>query len=139
MPPPIYQLRLCVARLTAFVALLLVGFVLGDGVRAQSLSSAPRAASVIDYIVVVVNDDVITSGELSVRMASVRRQLRDRNISPPPETVLKKQVLERMILERIQLQRAERLGVRADEREIEDAIKQVAERNRMTVKGLYRA
>lgn len=97
------------------------------------------AAGHIDHIVVVVNDDVITDSELAARIAEVKRELAERKIQMPPQAVLKKQVLERMVLERIQLQHATRLGVRISERDIDRAVKRVADRNRMTSKELYEA
>lgn len=50
-------------------------------------------ANNLDAIVAVVNDDVITRRELNAAMATVERQLRQKKVALPPQSVLERQVL----------------------------------------------
>ena len=56
-----------------------------------------KQVAVIDAVVAVVNDDVITRRELDDRLDSVVRQLRRQGTPLPAPEVLEKQMLERMI------------------------------------------
>ncbi len=102
---------------------------------------APALAAIVDIdrIVVVVNEDVITDTELKARIEEVRQELAARNIDPPALSALRKQVVERMVLERIQLQLADKARVRVNDKDVEQAIAVVAERNNRTTEELYRA
>lgn len=131
-PTPLKELASCAGLMAVSLAM-----VFGAGVI--SPPTAVGAVVDIDRIVVVVNDDVITNTELNARIANVKRELAVRNIRPPSEPVLKKQVLERMVLERVQLQLASGSGVRVNEAEVDRAIKKIAERNQVTPEVLYRA
>ncbi|MFQ5545689.1 MAG: peptidylprolyl isomerase [Acidiferrobacterales bacterium] len=101
----------------------------------------PALAAIVDIdrIVVVVNEDVITNTELEARIEEIKQELAARNIDPPAESVLRKQVVERMVFERIQLQLADEARVRVNDKDVEQAIARVAERNNRTVEQLYRA
>ena len=96
---------------------------------AQSGSVVP-----IDRIVAIVNDDVIASSELDARLEAVRDQLRSSGASPPPPTVLRRQVLDRLIIERLQLQRARDSGVRIDDETLNRAMQRLAEQNALTLR-----
>ncbi len=102
---------------------------------------APALATIVDIdrIVVVVNEDVITDTELRARIEEIKRELAARNIDPPAQSVLREQVVERMVLERIQLQLADEAGVRVNDKDVEQAIAVVAQRNNRTTEELYRA
>ena len=102
---------------------------------------APALAAIVDIdrIVVVVNEDVITDTELRARIEEIKRELAARNIDPPAQSVLREQVVERMVLERIQLQLADEAGVRVNDKDVEQAIAVVAQRNNRTTEELYRA
>ena len=102
---------------------------------------APALAAIVDIdrIVVVVNEDVITNTELEARIEEIKQELAARNIDPPAESVLRKQVVERMVFERIQLQLADEARVRVNDKDVEQAIARVAEQNNRTVEQLYRA
>ncbi|MEJ2107595.1 MAG: peptidylprolyl isomerase [Acidiferrobacteraceae bacterium] len=106
-----------------------------------STNAAARAAAnptLLDRVLVVVNDDVITESELAARVAAVKRQLAARRIKLPPENVLRQQVMDSMILERIELDRAKKLGISVDDAQIDHAIEDLAKRNRMSVSQFYR-
>ena len=111
-------------RLSAY-CLFLVGVVL-----AQSPAIAePRP---LDRIVAVVNDDVITRGELDQRMDLVIRQLAQRG-SPPPRSAIERQVLDRMIMDQVQLQMARQTGLRVDDTQLERALQRIAQENKLSI------
>ena len=87
----------------------------------------------LDRIVAVVDKDVVMESELNKRIEAVQRQLSERSITLPPESVLKKQVLEQLILENLQLQMGRNGGIRIDDWTLNDAVSQIARRNGMTL------
>lgn len=87
----------------------------------------------LDKIVAVVNSDVILQSELDDAMDAAKLQIQQRNITPPPEDVLRSQVLDRLILTRLQLLKAEEDGIRVDDRELNQVINDIANRNGLTV------
>jgi len=104
------------------------------------LHAAPEAGEtgrLVDRIVAVVNDDVITHNELRAAMADVERQLRARGIPLPPRRILERQVLEREIVRRIQLQLAEQLRIRVADSEMVATLDRIARDNGMTIDQLH--
>jgi peptidyl-prolyl cis-trans isomerase SurA len=88
-----------------------------------------QQVGVIDSIVAIVNDDVITRFELDDRMSAVEKQLTKQGTELPPTSVLERQLLERMINEMLQLQYAKESGVRVDDVQLDQAIERIAEQN----------
>lgn len=87
----------------------------------------------VDAIIAVVEDDVILRSELDRAVSNILAQYADRRSELPPENVLQRQVLERLILVRLQVQRAGESGVRIADPEIEAALQNIAQNNRITV------
>jgi peptidyl-prolyl cis-trans isomerase SurA len=98
---------------------------------ALGLAAAARAEP-IDRIVAIVNDSVVLQSELDRQLQFSRKQLADRRIAAPPEDVLRAQVLERLVLTRVQTQRAQEVGIRVDDRELNEVLASIAAQNRMT-------
>src|SRR5215471_11952275 len=88
---------------------------------------------VVDRIVAVVNDEVITSNELQSRLRVAESQLKRQNITLPARPVLMKTVLERMIIDRAQLQMAKETGVRVDDATVNAAIQRIADQNGLSL------
>ena len=100
-----------------------------------SVSAWPQARSriqLVDRIIAVVDQEVITQFELNDRMQRVTRELEQRNTPLPPKDVLEAQVLERLITERVQLQRAAETGLRVDDQLLDRTVERVAQSNNMT-------
>ncbi|AJP47593.1 molecular chaperone SurA [Rugosibacter aromaticivorans] len=106
-------------------------------IAALSMPMSARARSAspveVDRIVAVVNDEVITLQELQSRLASVERQMREQNVPLPPKSVIERQMLDRMISDRVQLQDAKETGLSVTDGELEDAIRRIAESNKLTL------
>lgn len=107
-----------------------------------AISTAAQAATPIqpiDQIVAVVNDEVLTRGELELRYQTALQQLRKQNIQLPPRNLLEKQTLERMITERAMIQYAKSSGIRVDQTQIDRAVERIAAQNNLTVEELKSA
>ena len=115
---------------------LLAGFVLAC---CAGLAQAAPSIIEVDQIAAVVNDEVITRGELEQRYQTAMQQLRRQNIQMPPRNLLLAQTLERMITERALLQHAKSTGIRVDPLQIDRAIQRIASQNGMNVDELRAA
>jgi peptidyl-prolyl cis-trans isomerase SurA len=105
--------------------------------QAPAPSAAKRSAPrLLDRVVAVVNDEVVTDGELQYRIRLAQTQLERQHIAMPPADVLHKQILDRIILDRAQTQLARETGVRVDDGTVNAAIGRMAEQNTMTVAAL---
>jgi peptidyl-prolyl cis-trans isomerase SurA len=103
---------------------------------AQAQQAKPNAIVVIDRIIAVVNDEVITERELAARVDFALRQLAQQGTQPPARQILEKQLLERTINDRVQMQYARDTGTRVDNAELDRAMVKIAEQNKMTVAEL---
>lgn len=98
-----------------------------------AISSAATAEQLIDRIVAVVNDGVVLESELDEAMRVARQQIASRGIAAPPEEALRSQVLERLILTQLQTQRAAEIGIRVDDRELNEVLSNIAAQNGMNL------
>lgn len=90
-------------------------------------------AKLLDRIVAVVENDVIMESELRQRLSVLVKQFEGNPESLPPQDVLIDQILQRLIIERLQIQLAEERGIQIDELSLDQAMRNLAKRNRMTL------
>jgi len=114
-------------------ASLLLATPLARAQAAQSTRSQPRTA---DYIVAVVNQELVTAGEVEQRIARVREQAARNNQKLPPPAELRKQLLDALIDERVQVTHARDEGTRVDDAELDRAVANVAVQNQVTLAQL---
>jgi len=119
-------LRLCM------IAFLCVA---GGGLVAPSPAQAQTQVQAGLGIAAVVNDDVISMLDLNSRISLVTESAQ---LGNAPETRLKiaPQVLRGLIDEKLQLQETRRGGVKVSQKDIESALQNIAEKNRMSVPQL---
>ena len=98
-----------------------------------------KQVAVIDSVVAVVNDDVITRRELDERLQVVVRQLQKQGTPLPAPEVLGKQMLERMITDMLLAQFAKENGVRVDDTQLDLAITRIAQQNQFPSLAEFRA
>lgn len=111
-----------------------------DAQRPNSQQPDPQQqVAVIDSVVAVVNDDVITRHELDDRVREVVRQLQKQDTPLPAADVLEKQILERMINDMLQAQFARETGVRVDDVQLNQAITRIAQQNNFPSSAEFRA
>lgn len=115
---------------------LIIGGLLLLAAMAQAQQAKPKPIVVIDRIIAVVNDEVITERELAARVDFALRQLSQQGTQPPPRQILERQLLERVINDRVQMQHARDTGTRVDDAELDRAMVRIAEQNKMTVAEL---
>ncbi len=93
----------------------------------------------IDSIVAVVNDDVITRYELDDRLSTVKEQLQKQGTALPDAEMLQKQLLERMVVDLLQAQFAKESGIRVDDTQLDLAITRIAQQNNFPSLADFRA
>ena len=98
-----------------------------------------QQVAVIDSVVAVVNDDVITRMELDDRLRVVVHQLQKQGTPLPAPEVLERQILERMISDMLQAQFAKENGVRVDDTQLDLAITRIAQQNNFPSLAEFRA
>lgn len=97
-------------------------------------------AEMVDRIVAIVNDDVITFSDLNREGAMLFRRITQ---EAPPEqverTLLKarEEILSSLIDKLIVAQRAKKLGISADNPEVDNAIRVIIERNKTTAEKFW--
>ncbi|HWH81601.1 MAG TPA: peptidylprolyl isomerase [Burkholderiaceae bacterium] len=101
---------------------------------AQTRSTAtPNTA---DYIIAVVNQELVTNAELQSRLARIREEAAKGSTPLPPAPELRRQVLQALVDERVQVTNARETGPKLDEAEIDRAVTNVAVQNQMTLAQL---
>ena len=93
----------------------------------------------LDYVVAIVDDDVVLATELVNRLTSVRKQMLAAKMPIPADDVLFNQMLERLIMEDIQLQMGQRAGVRVDDETLTNALEGIAKQNNMSLEDFTAA
>lgn len=90
-----------------------------------------------DYIIAVVNSELVTAAELEQRIQRIRIATTPRGTPPPPVTdQLRQQALDSLIEERVLLTFARDSGVRVDDSEIDRAVQSIAVQNKLTLPQL---
>ncbi len=97
---------------------------------------AQNNAVALDKVVAIVDEDVVLQSELNERKAAIMERLRGQYQQLPAEDVINKQILEQLILERIQLSLAKRYEVTIDEKEIDQAVNNILQKNQITLAQL---
>lgn len=90
-------------------------------------------AKLLDRILVIVNEDVITEQQLETRLALIKNQYRSNPSVLPRDEVLREQLTENLILESLQLQLAEQANVLIPEQAIDEQLVALAQRQNLTL------
>jgi peptidyl-prolyl cis-trans isomerase SurA len=121
IPTKSYRCRLLVAAVLA----LALGTAAAQG---RALSG--------DYIAAIVNQELVTAGEIEVRLQRARQDAARAGARLPPENELRGQVLDLLIEERVIVTHARESGVRVEEPELDRAVQNVAAQNQLTPEQL---
>ncbi|MDM8565021.1 peptidylprolyl isomerase [Candidatus Halobeggiatoa sp. HSG11] len=92
-------------------------------------------AQLLDYIVAIVDDDVIVNTNLQQEMQDVTTRLQQQNISLPPTKELERQVLEKMVLTSLQLQLAKRIGINVEDSSLNERLRKIAAKNNLDLQS----
>ena len=101
-----------------------------------SLAAIVACAQTGDYIVAVVNQELVTASEVQQRLARVRDEAARNRTALPPAGALRKQVLDTLIDERVLVTNARESGARIDDPELDRAVANVATQNQLTLAQL---
>ncbi|QLG88588.1 peptidylprolyl isomerase [Chitinibacter bivalviorum] len=119
------SLKLGLKLRTLFCAIPLLAAMVSQPVLAEVVT--------IDRVVALVNKNAITQLELNRKVTAIKANLERQKVKLPPDNVLQQQVLEKMILDQLQIQYAEMTGLKVDDKQLENAINNLAEQNKLTV------
>lgn len=105
---------------------------------AQQAAPAARAAAPksADYIVAIVNNELVTQVEVEQRVARVRQDASRSGARLPPDDELRKQVLNALIEERVIVTYARDGGMKVDDPELDRAVANVAAANKLNLEQL---
>jgi peptidyl-prolyl cis-trans isomerase SurA len=104
---------------------------------AQPARTAARASpGTADYIIAVVNQELVTNAELQGRLERIREDAQRSKTQLPPPAELRKQVLDALIDERVLVTNARETGPKIDEAELDRAVLNVAVQNQMSMAQL---
>lgn len=93
-------------------------------------------AEMLDKVVAVVNNNVITASELNEQVGVLRKQMELKKVEVPSDDVLRKQVLKHLIDVDIQLQLAKQNDIAVDSAELNESIEKIAVSNHLTLTQL---
>lgn len=103
---------------------------LASAFAALALALPGAQAQLLDWIVAVVNEDVISATELESEIDRVERSILESGATAvPAREVLRARVLDLLIDQRLQVQRAEILGIEVTEGELDRVVASHRERN----------
>lgn len=100
------------------------------------LCTAGALAQTSDYIVAVVNQELVTAAELQQRLARLREEAARNRAALPPLGELRQQVLDGLIDERVLITNAREIGSRVDDAELDRAVANVAIQNQLSTAQL---
>jgi peptidyl-prolyl cis-trans isomerase SurA len=113
---------------------LCVLLALAAGAQAQAPARPPERLG--DWIAVVVNQELVTAGEVDRRLARAQAEATRAGLRLPPEAELRKQALDALIDERAMLSTARESGMKVDEPELDRAVLNIAAQNQLTLAQL---
>ena len=114
-------------------AVLLLAFVGSVQAQTKELSSS---GVLLDRVAAVVNDGVVLRSDVEQQLDMVSARLQKAGQQLPPRNVLRQQVLERLVLQELQMQRADRLGLKASDEMVNNALTDIANRNNIKFSDL---
>jgi peptidyl-prolyl cis-trans isomerase SurA len=95
--------------------------------------TAAAAPQKMDQVAAIVGKNVVTLSELNSRLAEIKSRPGAEKIKLPPDDILRKQVLDHLITESLQLASANRMGVKVSPEQVNAAMQNIAQKNRMTL------
>ena len=114
------------------VALLALAAAL-PSVQAQSRDGTLRPG---DYIVAVVNSELVTAGEVQQRVARAQQESARSGARLPPVETMRKQIVDALIDDRVQITYTRDIGVKVDESEVDRAVANIAVQNQVSLQQL---
>ncbi|QKI89690.1 peptidylprolyl isomerase [Thiomicrorhabdus xiamenensis] len=126
------------SKLNSTLLSLLTLFAVGGPISAVHAAETPVSSqdALVDSIVAVVNDRIILKSELNAKLLEQAEQLKSQNISVQDVDALREQVLDSLILQAVQLSRAEQIGLKISDQELNQQMEKVAAQNNLSLLDL---
>ncbi len=86
-----------------------------------------------DYIAAVVNQELVTAGEVERRVERTQAEATRSGMRLPPEPDLRRQALDALIDERAMITNARESGMRVDDTEVDRAVQNIAQQNQIAL------
>lgn len=144
--PPMTDIHARSTRSALLVVALAAACLLSVPARAQlkptvtdrAVSRAADRAAVRngDYIVAIVNQELVTAVEVERRMARASEDAQRSGARLPAADELRRQIVESLIEERVILTHSRDTGARVDDAEVDRAVQTVAAQNQLTPEAL---
>ncbi len=115
--------------------LLVICLLHSASLMAQTLDLS-STGELLDGIAATVNEGVVLKSEVTRELRRIIENLRAQDAQIPPTSTLASQILERLIIRRIQLQRAERIGIRIPDEQLNITLADIAQRNAISLSEL---
>ena len=122
--------------MTRSIYLLLALTLVATTAPAAELS---KRGALMDRVAAIVNENVVTTSELDEQVAMITERLQQQRTALPDAEVLRKQVLDRLVVQEVQMQRANRVGIKISDEQLNAALADVAQRNNIRLADLPRA
>ena len=90
-----------------------------------------------DYILAVINQELVTAGEVDRRLERTQQEAQRAGAKLPPDAELRRQVVESLIEERVIITYARDSGVKIDDADLDRAVQSVATQNQINVPLTY--
>lgn len=101
-----------------------------------SVIGIAEGKQLLDKVVAIVNNSVITASELDAQVELTKKQIIAQKMQLPEQAVLRKQVLQHLIDVDLQLQMAKQHGIIVDSAELNAAIEKIASANHISLSQL---
>lgn len=108
----------------------------GPGVALAEDAATPAPARSADYIVAVVNNELVTQFEVDQRVARARDDAARSGATLPATAELRKMALESLLTERVIITYARDTGMKVDDQELDRAVGNIASMNKLSVEQL---
>jgi peptidyl-prolyl cis-trans isomerase SurA len=97
---------------------------------------ASSSGELLDRVAATVNEGVVLASEVDEQIAMLTDRMRSQKLELPPQNVLRQQVLERLVLQELQMQRADRAGIKVSDEILNNALRDLADQNRIPLAQL---
>lgn len=95
-------------------------------------------AMMLDRVLVVVNDDIITYGEFDQALQDMRSKLAATGDALPDENIIKEKAMEQLVFEKLLQLHAKETGINVSDDMLNAAVKSLAQQNDMSVPEILR-
>ena len=116
--------------------LVLACVLLGGTIAKAQADELSTRGVLLDRVAAVVNDGIVLVSDLDRQQQLISERLREAGQQLPPSNILRQQVLERLVMQEVQMQRADRLGIKVSDEMVNQALSEVAARNKIQFSDL---